>query len=110
MKNSLWSVSFSSGPNMFGSGVAVMLDGRFYGGDASYYYKGNFSIDGSTIKADVLVKHHTGPPNSIFGPLLSFNLSLNGQYNDTKFLLTGTMKEVPNVGIQVTLKKLEDIS
>jgi hypothetical protein len=38
----LWTIEFGSHAGLFGSGVAVLRDGKIEGGDDSYFYLGSY--------------------------------------------------------------------
>lgn len=110
MISGIFSAEFTSNQNMVGRGIAVFADNAFHGGDAFYYYKGKYRMEGnSTIVATVDVVNHAGIPSSVFGQLPTFRLDLNGVVNDQSLTLTGQVEEHPNLRIELILKKLDDL-
>jgi hypothetical protein len=90
MISGIYSAVFASNNNVVGTGVAVFSDNALHGGDSSYYYKGKYRLGGSnSISAAVEVANYSGVPSSIFGPLTSFRLTLNGTFSDQGFVLSG---------------------
>ena len=55
----LWSIQFEV-PNIerWGGGVVVFETGRILGGDSSFYYIGDYSVDNKIIQGRVEVKRH----------------------------------------------------
>ncbi len=65
----LWTVEFISNLQVFGSGVVVLETGRVFGGDAQYYYLGDFDVKhGEDVSVNVKITHFAGAGYSIFGP------------------------------------------
>jgi len=90
----VWSVSFGVPQNSaFGAGVLVITQGKVYGGDASYYYVGNYNVVDNRLYTQLTIKHHTGPKNNVLGPgidEISLNLSGDLQEPDSLTLTNGT--------------------
>lgn len=62
----LWVVQFRSNSMDMGTGVAVFVDGKIHGGDASYYYTGEYSENENKMNAELLVERY-GEGSDIFG-------------------------------------------
>jgi hypothetical protein len=45
----LWTVEFGSSAGVSGAGVAVFQHGKIMGGDAGYYYIGEYRLDGEKL-------------------------------------------------------------
>jgi hypothetical protein len=109
----LWYVNFGSNQEAFGAGVAVFETGRIFGGDSSFYYKGNYEIKNSTITAEVFVKKHSEGLDSIFENLSEFNIvlegPLEGSLNGNKFILAGYLKEDPAQKLASSFVRLDDL-
>ena len=54
-------------PGLTNAGVMVLETGRIYGGDAKYYYIGNYNISGDNITAVAKSTHFNGPRTDVFG-------------------------------------------
>lgn len=51
--NGIYSVSFNSSQGQLGTGgVVYIIDGKVYGGDANFYYKGSLDVSGETDGSD----------------------------------------------------------
>jgi hypothetical protein len=95
MLEALWTVEFVSNTGSYGAGVVVFKTGRIFGGDAFYYYLGNVVVKNEIVEAEVVVTHHSGPPQSIFGPLNKFHLKLSGKLQMPVMELHGYLVENP---------------
>jgi hypothetical protein len=110
MVSGIYSAEFASDKQMMGRGVVIFSDNALHGGDEAYYYKGKYKRDGdNNISATVDVGNHSGSPTSIFGPLKSYRLTLNGVANDQGFTLSGHVKEQPSLMITIKLKKVDEL-
>jgi hypothetical protein len=62
----LWTVEFGSSTGIFGGGVAVFRDGKIWGGDATYYYIGEYSLSGNTLSATLRISPFIEGAESVF--------------------------------------------
>ena len=53
----LWTAEFGSSAGTFGGGVAIFRDGKILGGDGTYYYIGEYSLAGNTLRATLRYPH-----------------------------------------------------
>ncbi len=105
--NGLWTAEFGSTTGMFGSGVAVFLDGKIMGGDNLYYYMGEYRLHGNAFEAILRISPFIGGAESVFktvGQDLTLELagSLAGEGRATA---QGHPKEMPHLKFGVTLTK-----
>lgn len=49
----LWTAEFGTSTGGFGGGVAVFRDGKVLGGDATYFYVGEYKFKGKDFEATV---------------------------------------------------------
>lgn len=105
----LWTVSFHSNFQTFGTGVAVFVQDRILGGDAAYYYDGNVKIQGNRAEASIKVVRFNKAGMAIFGNLDSFNLKVSGDITAPEMELHGNMVEQPNMKITIKGKKISNI-
>jgi len=105
----IYAVRFKAGNMEAGSGVAVVDGVSVRGGDASYYYKGTLGKDGSAVSGTLRIHHHTGPLNSIFGPVKEFGLALTGTVQDGTLRLQGHVEGMPQQRIAVEGRKVSDL-
>lgn len=111
MIEALWAVSFASnvGLQAVGAGVVVFETGRALGGDGSYYYLGDYSIDGDTITGKIKVTHFFGQPQSVFGPDKEFTLRLSGEIGRENFTVTGHRIDKPDLQIGIHFRRLAEL-
>lgn len=68
MLEALWSIKFRSNLQVFGAGVVVLETGKIFGGDAQYFYIGNYKVKNDILSAEVECTHYgDGRPFSIAG-------------------------------------------
>jgi hypothetical protein len=82
MLEALWSIEFISKNGNFGAGIVVLESGRVYGGDSSYYYIGEYSLENKKISIKATANHYSGPVNNIVGPVKKVTWTLNGVINN----------------------------
>jgi hypothetical protein len=110
MVSGIYSAEFASNQNVMGRGVVIFTESTLHGGDEAYYYKGKFKREGNNnISAAVDVGNHSGNPTSIFGPLNSYRLTLNGVSNNQGFTLSGQVEGRPTLMITIKLKKVDEL-
>jgi hypothetical protein len=112
MTSGIFSAAFISSQNSGGFGVAIFSDNVIHGGDASYYYRGKYRLDhNNQMSGTIDVARYTTIQNSVFGPMDSFRLKLDGHIvvNERAFELTGHIEGQPQMQIKIVLNKLEDL-
>jgi len=62
----LWTAEFGSSTGIFGGGVAVFRDGKVWGGDATYYYIGEYTLNGNTLTATLKIFPFIEGAESVF--------------------------------------------
>jgi hypothetical protein len=55
MMDGLWTAEFGSSTGGFSGGVVVLRDGKLMGGDAGYYYLGDYQIREKSFQATIQV-------------------------------------------------------
>ena len=99
MTSGVFSAAFMSNLNSGGSGVAIFSGNTIHGGDASHYYKGKYRFDAhNQISGTIDVVKYSPVQNSVFGPIASFRLKLDGHIivNERAFSSQATLKGSPN--------------
>lgn len=110
MQSGIYAAVFKSNNNTFGSGVAVFFNHAIHGGDAAYYYRGKCILgENQKITGNIDVVKYSNVSNSVFGPLNSFRLLLNGVVKDNGFELSGQVEGKPQLMITITLQKMEEL-
>lgn len=107
--NGLWTVSFQSNFQTFGTGVVVFIGDRILGGDAFYYYNGTVKIEGDKVDANIKIVRFNKAGMAIFGDLDSFSLKVFGDISDPRMELRGNMVEQPNMKITITCQKITSV-
>lgn len=104
----LWTVSFQSNFQTFGTGVVVFIEDkdRILGGDSHYYFDGNIKVLDNKAEANIKVVRFNKAGMAIFGDLDSFNLKVSGDIAATDIELHGNMVEQPNMKITIKGKKI----
>jgi hypothetical protein len=107
----LWTIEFGSNAGLFGSGVAVLRDGKIEGGDDSYFYQGSYEgpirdlAYPSAFHAKIEVKPFLPNKQSIFN---TFNkaivLNLEGTLKDENHAVAvGTPEGMPGMNLGIRL-------
>jgi len=109
MLSGIYSIRFSSPTTQdSGTGTAVFIDDKVYGGDQSYYYKGPFQVEGESVTGQIRVVRHQ-PGESIFGPLHEFTLELSGRQTEGTVDIQGKVVEQPNLAIRIQGNKVSEL-
>ena len=92
-----------------GSGVVILQDGRFRGGDSRMAYSGRYSFSGDMFSADLTVQTHTQVPGmkSLFG-IDSFPLALHGNFAGEVAELLAVSPHAEEIELRATLHRLEE--
>jgi hypothetical protein len=101
IQNGLFAVKFIGNNRDFGAGVVVIREGSVNGGDSGYFYQGQFDYYEQEARAVIQVSHHSGPVNSVMGPLRSFTLNVAGRITETGFDMVGGIQSMPGVNIRI---------
>lgn len=110
MVEGLWTVEFISTMNLFGNGVLVLSNNRLLGGDAGYYYSGQYNINNGNISGEVKVTRYDEKSISVFGDTPQFSLVFRGKLvDDYNFDAIAEFKGNSNLKIKLKCKKKEDI-
>ena len=102
-----WTAEFGASNGMFGGGVAFFNNGKILGGDGSYYYRGEYSLDGPAFRASLLVSPFIRGAESVFKTVgRELKLNLEGTLVDASHATgQGQAEGVPNVKFGVKLTK-----
>ena len=108
MIDGLWTVQFRADNQNSGMGVLFITQEKFYGGDASYFWTGNFLEENSKIQGEVAVENYSGSPNSVFGLRQKFRIKLEGRVEVPVMELQGYVVEDPRLKIAIRCDKRVD--
>lgn len=106
LRNGSYSAWFRT-PNGEGTGIIVINDGRLTGGDTVIGYDGSYTQDGDGFTATITTRRLTPGQPSIFG-IDNVDLTLSGKSTGTTAFASGTAKQAPGLGFEVTLIRIDD--
>jgi T3SS negative regulator,GrlR len=92
MRNGLYSihVQLGDGRDGKGSGVLVFDEGVILGGDAFLFYTGQYSVEGSVVRGEVVVNQHT--PSLDANPIFNgadVGIGFSGEFDDKQATISG---------------------
>ena len=99
-----WTVRVE-GPQVAGTGVAMMKGRRVYGGETGFYYLGNYEVDGNVFKARIAVRNFDPAIPSGFGIQGNYEMDVSGVIRDDDTMSGTAMitgRPQYNVGIHLT--------
>jgi hypothetical protein len=83
MMEGLWTAEFGSSTGIFGGGVAVFRDGKIWGGDGTYYYVGEYKLNGNAFHATLKIFPFIDGAQSVFKTVgRDLTLELEGSLTD----------------------------
>jgi len=109
MVDGLWTVEFSSALNLFGSGVLVLCNKKILGGDAGYYYSGEYDVKNKTIRGEVDIIRFDKNSISVVGDLDQFRMMFTGQLSEDEFTGVAQVKNKPGLTINIRGRRKESI-
>jgi hypothetical protein len=109
MIEALWSAVFVSNVQIVGAGIVVLETGRAFGGDAQYFYVGDYSVEQGIVAATLKVTHYAGNAHSIFGDAKEFHLDLSGRPERDVFELQGHVVGKPRLQIKIRLTRRAEL-
>lgn len=103
----LWTAEFGGSTGIFGGGVAVFKDGKIMGGDATYYYLGEYTVSGSTLRATLTICPFIEGAESVFKTVgQNLTLDLVGSVVDERRVTAqGHPRGMPNLKFGAKLIK-----
>ncbi|MBN1807413.1 MAG: hypothetical protein JW837_19355 [Sedimentisphaerales bacterium] len=111
MLNGLWTIEFMSIANLYGTGVLVLNNGRLLGGDAGYYYSGEYKERGDKIDGIATITRFEPNSISVFGNYGQLTLCFSGKVEDNYFLGEAWLRDDADrsKNVQIKCTKKEDI-
>ncbi|TFL14205.1 hypothetical protein CSC67_08620 [Pusillimonas caeni] len=92
-------------------GVVVVENGMVRGSDGIFLFSGTFSDGDGRCRAVVNVKSINGSPLTVFNThQSSFQLGLEGQADDSSFVLKGGGPVQGQIGITISGRKIADLN
>ncbi len=105
MLDGLWTIEFASPTGLFGSGVIVLTNRRLLGGDAGYYYSGEYTVDDHHIDGRTDVVRFNRNSLSIFGDMDSFTLDFHGEISENSIVGIASLSGQPEYKAQIRCRK-----
>jgi hypothetical protein len=107
MLDGFWTAEFGSSAGVFGGGVAVLQNGKLYGGDGGYFYVGTYSFKEKEFHATLEIAPFIEDYPSVFKTVnQKITLELIGSIIDNNQLRAqGYSKGMPNVSFGVKLTR-----
>lgn len=108
----LWTVEFGSNEGISGGGVVVFQNGKIVGGDATHFYLGEYTLDGSKLKATLKVSPFIAGAQSVFKTVgRDHILDLVGSLtSEEQAIAQGAVREAPQLAFGAKLTKRSLIS
>ena len=103
----LWSVSFKANNEHFGAGVIVLESLRALGGDMSFTYIGDYQVEGKRFKCNLRVKRFNNHNSPLYKD--DYNISFEGDYDDSQFTITGSPDGDPAFVITVECTRVAEL-
>jgi len=97
MENGFYSLNFKLPEEIEGSGgVAILLNGKVYGGDSSYSYQGTYRTEGALLTASIRVSPFNEFLKSIFSAFEDTDdeIQLSGKVDAKGFLIEGRLNGI----------------
>jgi len=90
----LWPVEFGNDEHRAGAGVVVFESGRIFGGDAGYYYLGEYKINNGVVTGQATATHYAGEISPLFaGAGKEYTVLLSGDLEDQQMVLAGHLEQ-----------------
>ena len=84
-------------------GVAILEEGKVYGGDSGYYYIGEFAVQGNQLSAAVRIVKHDPNFVHIFGePDTSYVVKIIGIIHNG--IIQGSMERTDKAGLRLPVR------
>ncbi|HWY07111.1 MAG TPA: GrlR family regulatory protein [Candidatus Acidoferrales bacterium] len=105
--NGLWTTEFGSSTGIFGGGVAFFQDGKIWGGDATYYYIGEYALNGNSFKGTFKISPFIKGAESVFRTVgRELTIDLEGTLTSAhEAVAQGRPREFPTLNFGVKLTK-----
>ena len=104
-----WLLRFD-GPQVTGTGVAMMKGNKVYGGETGFYYIGNYEVDGKVFKARIAVHNFDPAIPSGFGIKGVYEMDVSGLIKDDATMSgTAMIAGHPEYNLGIRLMKRADL-
>jgi hypothetical protein len=108
MVEGFWIVQYEAvGGN--GGAVAVLINGRVYGGDSAYTFTGEYQTEGDSITARLMVRSFLPGVPSVLGAVGDYGLVVRGTLQGGVIRAKGSLPGRQGAGIVLKLTKRADL-
>jgi hypothetical protein len=104
MVEGLWTIEFTSAIG-FGTGIMVLTDRRLLGGDAGYYYSGEYTVEDHHIAGRAEIVRFDRNSLSVFGNMDSFTLDFSGEISEGSIVGVASLTDQPGLKAQIRCEK-----
>lgn len=109
MVEGLWTIEFASPIGLFGTGVMVLTDRRLLGGDAGYYYSGEYTVTDHHIDGKADIVRFNRNSLSIFGDMDSFTLDFHGDISENSIDGFASLSDRPESKAKIRCRKKTEL-
>lgn len=109
MFDGLWTIEFMSIANLYATGVLVLNDERLLGGDAGYYYSGEYKEKGDKINGVATITRFEPNSISVFGNFDQLTLCFQGKLEQNQIHGEAWLQADRNKSVRIKCTKKEDI-
>ena len=106
----IWQVRFGVGESeaSLGQGVLILSDGKVTGGDSSFFYRGEYTVNHNKISCRIRVERYTMLLSSVTGRDQA-TMILEGPCEGSRLRLTGYVEEDPSTGFTAIFEHLAEL-
>jgi hypothetical protein len=101
MVEGFWIVQFE-GMQGNGGGVVMFVKGKVFGGDSGYTYLGSYRVEGTSVKANVVVRNFLPGVPSVVGVVGDFELNIEGKLEGDVIKGTGALANAAGIALKLT--------
>jgi hypothetical protein len=106
--NGIWKVEMLTTYDWEARATAFLRDGSYWGAGAQHYAVGNYKVDGTKFRADIVIVNHGGP-RTLFGKKVDrYDIAIEAEISGDVFTGVGKDKEGNHV-IQYKVTRLADL-
>ena len=96
-------------PPVASGGVAVLINGKIFGGDAGFTWVGTYTADARMVKARIHVRNFDPDIQSAFGIQGDYDMHISGNIDGTVVTGTAMVANQPQHSVAFRLEKRADL-
>lgn len=108
MINGFWIVTIE-GPSGTSGGIAVLVNGKIYGGDNGFSWIGIYSLHDRLVKGRLQISNFNPNIASIFGYTSDYEMHFSGQLQDDVLIGTAVVANQPQHSLGLRLAKRAEL-